>query len=87
MTSPVRRSPFFQRFLEGHSDANIRFGDLRSLLLRLGFTERVRGSHHIFRRDGVPDKINLQAQGGQVKPYQARQVRSVVIRYQLEERW
>lgn len=87
MTSPVRRSPFFQSFLEGNSDANIRFSDLRALLLRLGFTERVRGSHHIFRRAGVPDRINLQRQGGQVKHYQARQVRSVVIRYQLEERW
>ena len=87
MTSPVRRSPFFQSFLAGHSDATIRFGDLRALLLRLGFTERVRGSHHIFRRAGVPDRINLQAQGGQAKPYQVRQVRSVVIRYELEERW
>lgn len=85
MTRPVRRSPFFQSFLEGRSDANIRFGDLRSLLLRLGFTERVSGSHHIFRKAGVPDKINLQSQGGQVKPYQARQVRSIIIRYQLEE--
>lgn len=87
MTSPVRRTPFFQRFLEGRSDANIRFGDLRALLLRLGFTERVSGSHHIFRRAGIPAKINLQSQGGQVKPYQARQVRNIVIRYELEELW
>ena len=85
MSRPVRRSPFFQSFLEGRSHANIRFGDLRALLLRLGFTERVSGSHHIFRKAGVPDKINLQSQGGQVKPYQARQVRSIVIRYELEE--
>lgn len=85
MSQPVRRSPFYQSFLEGHSHANIRFGDLRALLLRLGFTERVRGSHHIFRKAGVPDMINLQSQGGQVKPYQARQVRSIVIRYELEE--
>ena len=87
MTGPVRRSPFFQRFLEGRSDANIRFSDLRALLLRLGFTERVSGSHHIFRKAGVPDRINLQREGGQVKAYQVRQVRSVVIRYELEERW
>ena len=87
MTGSVRRSPFFQRFLEGRSDANMRFSDLRALLLRLGFSERVSGSHHIFRKAGVPDRINLQRQGGQVKPYQARQVRSVVIRYELEERW
>ena len=87
MTGHVRRSPFFQRFLEGRSDANMRFSDLRALLRRLGFSERVSGSHHIFRKAGVPDRINLQRQGGQVKPYQARQVRSVVIRYGLEERW
>ena len=87
MTSPRRRSPFCQRLLEGRSDANIRFSDLRALLLRLGFAERVSGSHHIFRRAGAPDRINLQRQGGQAKPYQARQVRSVIIRYELEERW
>ena len=40
-----------QRILSGRSDANIRFEELRSFLLRLGFTEHVRGSHHIFRRE------------------------------------
>ncbi len=32
-----------QQILGGSSDANIRFADLRSLLLRLAFEERVRG--------------------------------------------
>jgi hypothetical protein len=36
------------RVLEGTSDANIRFSELRDLLSRLGFAERIRGSHHIF---------------------------------------
>lgn len=31
------------RILRGGSDANIRFADLRHLLRRLGFAERVRG--------------------------------------------
>jgi predicted RNA binding protein YcfA (HicA-like mRNA interferase family) len=49
--------------LEGRSDANIAFDDLRALLLRLGFEERTRGSHHIFRRSNVEERINLQREG------------------------
>ena len=72
-----------QRILSGRSDANIRFEQLRSLLLRLGFTERVRGGHHIFRREGVRELINLQRDGSQAKPYQVRQVRQAILRNHL----
>ena len=72
--------------MSGRSDANIRFNDLRMFLLRLGFVERVRGSHHIFRKGGVRERINLQRDGSHAKPYQVRQVRQVVLRHQLEER-
>ena len=74
-----------QRILSARSDANIRFDDLRLFLLRLGFVERVRGGHHIFRKEGVRDMINLQRDGSQAKPYQVRQVRQVVLRHRLEE--
>ena len=74
-----------QRILSGRSDANIRFNDLRLFLLRSGFVERVRGSHHIFRKDGVRERINLQRDGSQAKPYQVRQIRQVILRYGLEE--
>ncbi len=46
--------------LRGKSDANIDFDELLQMLRRLGFEERIRGSHHIFRRDGIEEKINLQ---------------------------
>ena len=69
--------------LRGGSDANIRFSDLRSALLRLGFVERVRGSHHVFTRDGVNEILNLQARRGLAKPYQVKQVRKVLVRYKL----
>jgi predicted RNA binding protein YcfA (HicA-like mRNA interferase family) len=69
--------------LSGVSDANIRFDDLRKLLERLGFEERIRGSHHIFRKSGIQDKVNLQRDGNNAKPYQVRQVRSVIVRYKL----
>ena len=72
------------RVLAGTSDRNVRFGELRSLLLALGFEERVRGSHHIFARDGVAEILNLQPRdGGYAKPYQVRQVRDVIVRYKL----
>ncbi len=69
--------------LRGGSDANIQFDDLRQLLSRLGFEERVRGSHHMFRRQGVEEKINLQRDGGKAKPYQVKQVRAVILKYKL----
>lgn len=73
------------RVLRGSSDANIPFNDLRHLLRKLGFEERIRGSHHLFRRDGVEEKINLQREGSQAKPYQVRQVRVVIAKYRLGE--
>jgi hypothetical protein len=74
---------FLSRVLGGSADANIRFSDLRSVLLRLGFVERVRGSHHIFTRDGVEEILNIQPRGAFAKPYQVKQVRKVLIRYRL----
>ena len=52
-----------QRILSGRSDANIHFDDLHCLCWRLGLAERVRGSHHIFRKEGVRERINLQRDG------------------------
>jgi len=75
-----RSQLLFQKILGGRSDGNIRFDDLRNLLRNLGFIERIRGSHHIFRREGVAERINLQRDGGQAKPYQVRQVRSALLK-------
>jgi len=72
------------RILQGRSDANIDFGELCHFLRWLGFEERTPGSHHIFRRYGVWELINLQREGSKAKVYQVRQVRQVVVRYGLE---
>jgi predicted RNA binding protein YcfA (HicA-like mRNA interferase family) len=69
--------------LRGSSDANIRFSDLRALLGRLGFAERVKGSHHIFTHDGIAEILNLQPKNSLAKPYQVKQVRRIVIEYKL----
>jgi hypothetical protein len=71
------------RILKGASDASIGFDDLCNLLQHLGFEERIRGSHHIFRKQGVEEKINLQREDGKAKPYQVRQVRAIISKYSL----
>lgn len=71
------------QILRGLSDANIAFDDLQHLLEHLGFELRIRGSHHIFRKTGVIEKINLQRQGAKAKSYQVRQVREIIQKYRL----
>lgn len=71
------------RILRGGSDTNIRFDDLRRLLRRLGFAERIRGDHHIFAKDDIAEILNLQPRGRQAKPYQVKQVRGVMVKYHL----
>ena len=73
-----------EQALNGRSD-NVRFDDLRGLLLAMGFVERMRGSHHVFGRPGVEEQINLQRDGAKAKPYQVKQVRVIIIRYNLRE--
>ena len=73
------------RILSGANDKNLAFSDVRAVLSRLGFIERVKGGHHIFHRVGVDEILNLQPQHGQAKPYQVKQVREVIVKYHLAE--
>ena len=81
----ARAQKTLDQILRGASDANISFTEMVSLLARLGFQQRVRGSHHIFTRQGVEEILNLQPKGAKCKPYQVKQVRSVIIKYKLAE--
>ena len=72
-----------RQVLSGTSDASIRFEDLCSLLEALGFARRSKGSHNIFRKSGIEERINLQRDGNNAKPYQVKQVRAVVLKYKL----
>jgi hypothetical protein len=71
------------QIMGGKADANIGFDDLVHLLRRMGFEMRVSGSHHMFRMAGVEEKINLQRDGNEAKPYQVKQVRNVILKYRL----
>ena len=70
-------------FLHGRSDANIRLSDLRALMQHLGLEERIRGSHHLYRREGIAEKVNLQRDDGNAKPDQVRQIRRLILRYKM----
>lgn len=69
--------------LGGRADTNIDFDDLRNLLLSLGFDERTKGSHHVFSKSGVEERINLQRDGRNAKPYQVKQVRAAILKHGL----
>ena len=72
--------------LLGSSDSNIRFNDLRRLSIRLGFDERTSSSHHIFRKSGIDERVNLQRDGNVTKVYEVRQVRAILIKIPTRRR-
>lgn len=72
-----------QKILNGIADKNITFSDLINILSKFGFSLRINGSHHIFTREDVEEIINLQPKNGQAKPYQVKQVRELIVKYEL----
>ena len=69
-----------EKLLHGESDANVRFDEVCHLLQAKGFRMRTQGSHHIFTRPGVRERLNLQREGAHAKPYQ---VRKTLVAYKL----
>jgi hypothetical protein len=74
-----------QKILLGESDANVAFDDLCHLLRRLGFGERISGSHHIFFRSGIEEIVNIQPKGRMAKNYQVAQIRGIILKHHLGE--
>ncbi len=71
------------QILRGASDANIPFDGVCQLLQHLGFDQRIRGSHHIFSKEGVDEILNLQPKGSKAKAYQVKQIRCLLLKYKL----
>jgi predicted RNA binding protein YcfA (HicA-like mRNA interferase family) len=68
---------------------NVRFAELQKLLNELGFElVRVSGSHHIYTHPHIPEIVNIQNVKGEAKPYQIRQVLTLVEMHglQMEEK-
>lgn len=63
---------------------NVRFGDLVVLVEAFGFRlARINGSHHLFKRDGIAEGLNLQERDGKAIPYQIRQFLTLIEEYNL----
>ena len=69
--------------LSGERDDNIKFASLRKLLIQLGFSERIKGDHFIYKRQEFPERINIQPNGNMAKGYQVRQIRAIIKKYNL----
>lgn len=69
--------------LSGTRDKNILFTDLQTVLDRLGFQCRIKGDHFIYTKDRVEEIINIQPACNKAKPYQVKQVRNIILKYQL----
>ena len=69
--------------LSGTKDQDILFSDLLLILERLGFQGRIKGDHFIYTKDGIEEIINIQPKNGRAKPYQVKQIRIIILRYQL----
>jgi predicted RNA binding protein YcfA (HicA-like mRNA interferase family) len=72
-----------QRILSGRQDKSILFSEAVSLMQRLGFSMRIKGSHHIFYQENIEEIINLQPDGSKAKAYQIKQIREIMVKYQL----
>lgn len=72
-----------QKILLGNNDANIRFSELQKLLSDLNFKHRIKGDHYIYYRDDIAEIINIQPNNNMAKPYQVKQVKKLIIKYNL----
>jgi predicted RNA binding protein YcfA (HicA-like mRNA interferase family) len=79
----VRTAKLLDQILRGDADANLPFAGMARVLKQLGFQERIRGSHHIFSREGVVEILNSQPKGSKCKPFQVKQVRNVILAHHL----
>ena len=79
----IKNVKLINKIISGASDSNINFSELCNLLKVLGFDERIRGSHHIYYKDSIEEILNLQPKGNKAKPYQVKQVRNIITKYQL----
>jgi len=63
---------------------NISFDELASLIEAFGFRlDRTSGSHHIYKKTGIRELVNIQDVKGKAKPYQIRQFLTIIERYNL----
>ena len=71
------------KILCGSADRDIDFDDVCKVLSHFEFDVRIKGSHHIFYKDGIDEILNIQPDGSKAKPYQVKQIRQIILKYKL----
>ena len=81
----MKKYKILDKVISGQHDTNIKFQDLRKLLLNCGFSERIRGDHYIFTNEHIFEIINLQPlKDGKAKRYQVKQMRDLFFKYKFQ---
>jgi hypothetical protein len=80
----MKEKKILVKVISGQHDNNIKFQDLRKLLLNYDFSERIRGDHYIFTKEHIYEIINLQPlKDGKAKQYQVKQIRDLFFKYKI----
>ncbi len=81
----TKRDKDLNRILDGRFDRSIDFALLLRVLRRVGFEERIEGSHVIFSHPASPRALSLQPLRGLAKDYQVKQARRAIVESGLLE--
>ena len=78
----MKKQKLLEKLLAG--TGNIRFSEAIAIAEAFGFRlNRVSGSHHIFMHPGIAELMNLQNVNGKAKPYQLKQLLSIIEQHNL----
>ncbi|HPI21327.1 MAG TPA: type II toxin-antitoxin system HicA family toxin [Candidatus Kapabacteria bacterium] len=79
----MNNKKILEKILSGSK--SIKFSDFTKLVTGFGFKlDRIKGSHHIYKMDGIEELINLQNVNNEIKPYQIKQFLAIIEKYNLE---
>jgi len=79
------KTKVYNAVMDGQSDANIRYNDLKNLIHALGFEFKgQKGSHAGYYHEEIRVRISIQpTKDGKAKPYQVKQLRDIINHYGL----
>ncbi|HJW86680.1 MAG TPA: type II toxin-antitoxin system HicA family toxin [Candidatus Brocadiaceae bacterium] len=79
----MKKRKLLQKLLS--SPKNVRFSEATLCAEMFGFQlSRIKGSHHIYTHNEVRELVNLQDVNGWAKPYQIKQLLSIIEKYNLK---
>lgn len=70
----TKRQKLIEKILAGK---NVSYEDAEKILINLGFALEIRGSHHIFRKDGYLKNISLKRRS-QLLSYQVGMLKEIL---------